>query len=67
MTTKTLSSFVATLNEKGFTLDGTTDYKSVDTAAKEYFGGAIPNAAIWKVINAVKKAQQQFVEVIDDL
>ena len=65
LTMKTLKTFVDSISSS-ITLDGKNDYKNVDAAAKEYFGHAIPNAQVWKVINALQKAQPA-VEVLDDL
>lgn len=58
---KTLSSFVAHVTPL-IVLDGENDYKNVDKHAKEYFGGALPNKAVWKVIAALHKGQADFVD-----
>lgn len=63
--TKTLKTFVDSLIESGYTPDGETDYKYVVESAKEYFGHAIPNAQVWKVVNHLGKPKP--IEVVDDL
>ena len=65
MTTKTLKTFVTSLVDAGFTPDGATDYQKVDQSAKEYFGHALPNEQVWKVVNHLGKPKK--VAVVDDL
>ena len=65
MTNKTLKTFVDSLIQDGFEPNGTTDYKTVDLAATKYFGHALPNAQVWKVLNHLGKPKIQ--EVVDDL
>lgn len=63
--TKTLKTFVASLTEAGYTPDGKSDYQKVVEEAKEYFGHAIPNTQVWKVVNHLGKPRAVAVE--DDL
>ena len=65
MTVKTLSDFVADLQSKQVVLDGEADYTLIITAAKEFFGGELPNPTVWKVINVLKK--DKTADFIDDL
>ena len=61
----TLGSFKTHLLDANYEVDGLTDYARISQSAKEYFGHAIPNAQIWKVLNSIGKPKA--VEVIDDL
>ena len=63
--TKTLKTFVDSLTAAGFEPDGATDYQKVDQMAKEYFGHALPNEQVWKVVNHLGKPKK--VAVVDDL
>ena len=61
----TLGTFKTHLEESNFELDGLTDYARVSQLAKEFFGHAIPNPQVWKVINSFGRPKA--IEVIDDL
>ena len=63
--TKTLKTFVESLVASGYTPDGKGDYQRVVEEAKEYFGHAIPNTQVWKVVNHLGKPKA--VAVVDDL
>lgn len=67
MTVKTLSSFVDSVIDAGYTRneEGNIPYKEIEARSVKYFGAALPNKTVWKVINVIDS--RTVADFVDDI